>query len=256
LNAKEFIAKIIVYFRKKREIIEVIDELSKDKVITTKAPINLVDIQPYWIPPIWYQSFKVKQYSFLKIKRGWITEDGVVYNADELVKASLVYESFETRFNRDYLFKKIGFYHIKQQKNIVLIWNHWGKDNYYHWMIDSLSNLILIQKEIKEMKVLLPPNPPQFIVESLKSFNIETLKFSNGKVLDVKELIYPIYPLSSGNVDPIILAKLRHHFLHYIQQQEFKNQVVYDKVYVSRSRQKKRLRSFILRIILFGNNFI
>jgi hypothetical protein len=240
LNAKEFIAKIIVYFRKKREVIEVIDELSKDKVITTKVPINLVDIQPYWIPPIWYQSFKVKQYSFLKIKRGWITEDGVVYNADELVKASLVYESFETRFNRDYLFKKIGVYHIKRQKNIVLIWNHWGKDNYYHWMMDSLSNLILIQKEIKGMKVLLPPNPPQFVVESLKSFNIETLKFSNGKVLDVKELIYPIYPLSSGNVDPILLAKLRHHFLHYIEQQEFKNQVVYDKVYVSRSRQKKR----------------
>ena len=239
MNIQRYIAKLALFFYKKSKIVKVLDDLSFEKVIKTKEPINLDDIKK-WNPPIWYQSYKVNQYSFLKIKRSLITEDGVSYNSNELVKESLVYESFEKRFDTEYLLKKIGFHQIKQQKNIVLIWNHWGKDNYYHWIIDSLSNLILIEQQTRGMKVLLPPDPPQFILDSLKCFNIEMINFSNGKVLDVKGLIYPIYPLSSGNTDPVILNKLRCHFLDYLDQQEIPKQVIYNKMYVSRSRQKKR----------------
>jgi hypothetical protein len=228
-----------LFFYKKSKIVKVIDDFSFEKVIKTNEPINLDDIKK-WNPPTWYQSYKVNQYSFLKIKRSFITEDGVIYNSNELVNESLVYESFKKRFDIEYLLSKLQIFKIQRQKDLVLIWNHWGKDNYYHWIIDSLSNLIVIEDKIENFKILLPPNPPQFILESLKSFNIEVVNFATTNILNVREIIYPIYPLSSGNTDPFILNKLRYHFLDYLDQKKIAMNDVYDKIYVSRSRQTKR----------------
>ncbi len=239
MNIKRHIAKLCLLFFKKSEIVKVIDDLSNEKVVKNNDPLNTGDIKK-WNPPTWYQSYTVNQYAYLKIKSSFITEDGVIYNSNELIKESLVYETFEKRFNIEYLLSKLGFYNLKRQKDLVLIWNHWGKDNYYHWIIDSLSNLILIEDKIENFKILLPPNPPQFVIESLKSFNVKNIKFPENKVIIATNLLYPIFPVSSGKMDPILLKRLREHFLNFINHQDFSKIEVSEKIYVSRSRQNKR----------------
>ncbi len=239
MNIQRYIAKLSLFFCKKSKIVKVVDDFSFEKLIKTKGPINLDDIKK-WNPPTWYQSYKVNQYSFLKIKSSFITEDGIIYNSNELVKESLLYESFEKRFDIEYLLSKLGIFKIQRQKGIVLIWNSWGKDNYYHWINDSLSNLIMIEDKIENFEILLPPNPPQFIIESLKSFKVKSVKFSERKIIKATNLIYPIFPASSGKMDVFLLDKLRQQFLSYITNQNFSKIEVFEKIYVSRSRQNKR----------------
>lgn len=241
MSIKRYIAKLILLFFKKTELVIVKDDLSVEKNIKTKQPINLEDIINIWNPPLWYKTYKLKKYSYLKTLNSFITEDGVIYNVNELIKESVVYDNFKNRFGLEYFLEKIGVFNIKLEDEIILIWNHWGKDNYYHWIIDSLSNLIMIEEfKVKCTKILLPPNPPQFVLDSLKSFNIELVNFSNGKVLKTKQLIYPIYPASSGKTDAFLLKKIKEQFLSYISNQNLSKMEVFDKVYVSRSRQKKR----------------
>lgn len=254
----QFISKLFFFFQKKKEFsINQLEE-NKEKVVQPLMPSNFNQNKNNWNPPFWYKSYLIKPYTYLRFKRSFVTSDGIVFNGKELVKESLVYPHFEQRFGKNYLCQKIKSCKLIKKKKLILIWNHWGKTNYYHWMIDSLSNLVMLDsKQFDGYKLLISSEAPLFVFESLKCFDIEIEKIKMNQLINCKDLIYPIYPTSSGKVDDILISKIRFNFFKHSEKLNIKYIPNLKKIYVSRSKQKIRKieNEFLLFDLLQKNGY-
>jgi len=117
----------------------------------------------------------------------------------------------------------------------VWITDNWSF-NYFHWFLDALPRLVIIEEYLENHVLILPEELKQqrFIVESLAFFNIE-IKFSTlAKRLHVSELLLPTHLALSGNFNRTALLKLREKFIPDDTIEPFR------KIYISRSKALKR----------------
>jgi capsular polysaccharide biosynthesis protein len=135
---------------------------------------------------------------------------------------------------KQYLFRKkvIGNNDIKY----ILIFDHWAKNNYYHWMIDSLSRIQLLSGDLNEYVVLLPEDCPKFIQNTLKFYPDVNIKLIKKNTLQfIPNLFIQDFAAGSGRQHPVILKSVRSHILNQfpsIKSEKF--------IYVSRQKQKVR----------------
>lgn len=137
----------------------------------------------------------------------------------------------------------------------LLLYDHWSMNNYFHWIADSLSRLYIIRENIDDYTMLLPDNPPKFILDSLLFFKIKKIKFiEKDEYLFVSSLYIQNYAAGSGHQNPEILKGLR---------TIFSNNSAFDPrkldskklIYVSRSKQKSRLISNETDVINILNKY-
>lgn len=238
----QLIVKLYFFFQKKNGFSVQQFSESREKVVEPLVPINFKTKENDWNPPIWYQKYIIKPYSCLHFKSSFLTSDGIIFNRKgELVKESLVYPHFENRFGKKYLYQKFKSNKIIRKKKLILIWNHWGVTNYYHWIIDSLSNLSMLDSfNLEAYKLLVSADAPLFVFESLKCFDFEIERIQTNQLVKCKDLFYPIYPTSSGKVDSFLISKVRCKLLEHSEKLKFEHIPNLNKIYVSRSKQKVR----------------
>lgn len=237
----QLIAKLYFFFQKKNDFSIVQVGGTKEKVVIPLIPHNFNQNKSDWNPPVWYKKYLINPYSYLRFKCTFVTSDGIVFNGDELVKESLVYPRFEKRFGKNYLYQKFKSGKLTKKKKLILIWNHWGKTNYYHWMIDSLSNLVMLDsKQLEGYKLLISTEAPLFVLESLKCFDFVIERIEIDQIVKCQDLIYPIYPTSSGKVDADLISKIRFNILKHSGRISLEHIPNFKKIFVSRSKQKVR----------------
>lgn len=155
----------------------------------------------------------------------------------------------------------------ESKKNYALVYDDWSAANYYHWMIEALPRLLMVQNKFPDAVLIVPEPAPEYITLTLAIMQytcLYTLHRHPGSVLKVKKLVLPelvYYEEKEENVsaqDKKISkghAEIRPGAMPFNYQQEELIKVVRNKlmvayrdkpvipskrIYISRSRQKYR----------------
>lgn len=146
-----------------------IDNGSKTEVISTPEPVNGFDLPDYNPHPLWRnQPTRPKRFAIAS----WcfLSGEGVLFKGTQLIKELNI--AFEDKLQRQWTpFFQINCFEKKLSIHLnasVLVWDDWGSGNYYHWFCESLVRLNAFLDTGKEAVVLLPANPPNFVLDSLK----------------------------------------------------------------------------------------
>jgi len=113
-----------------------------------------------------------------------------------------------------------------------------GGMNYYHWIMEHLLKLRGVEyfenQTGKEVRLIIPHNPPQYITESLDilGFNDREIIQYDGSPITIKRLIVPSFP----ELIPSNLSWLRNNFSEKIQE----SSESHGWIYISRQGAGKR----------------
>ena len=115
-----------------------------------------------------------------------------------------------------------------------------AKNNYYHWIIDVLPRLIILEKQLKNKKninLLVPAYNKPYHISSLKPFFkncVNYISLNKNKFLSFNEII-----LTSNNnnyifLNKVLLFKLKNKFIKYIKKNKISSSFKPSKIYISR----------------------
>ncbi|MBF9222146.1 glycosyltransferase family 61 protein [Hymenobacter ruricola] len=114
----------------------------------------------------------------------------------------------------------------------------WAAGNYYHWMVDTLPRLLLLQRSQPGCPLLLPAPVPAYVRQTAALFGFERLvPLPPETVAEVPELAMPDYPAPSGFQDAALTLAVRNRVLESFGISAFSGQ---RRVFASRSRQRLR----------------
>lgn len=191
--------------------------------------------------------FEKKKYKIFTLDKGKIymdTSEGKYFyifeniilqklsiDTDNLSKISNIIKYGIIKFCKRYNFKVVS-----------IISGRDAKDNYYHWVIDVLPRLIILQNEIKNKKflnLLVPNYNKNYQKESLncliKNKKINFINFSKYKFMQFKQII-----LSSNNekyeyFNFSLLSNLKNKILAEAKKKFKQSKYKYKKIFISRS---------------------
>jgi hypothetical protein len=91
-----------------------------------------------------------------------------------------------------------------------------GGTSFYHWMLESLPNTLHVVHEVPEAKILVDPESPEYVIDSLReALGEQTLRsrihFSRQPV-KVPRLVMRSFRPGSGFVDPVDVDILRRQY--------------------------------------------
>lgn len=154
-------------------------------VITTDFPANIADLPEFNPQPFWLKH-PSRPIRMAKTQWCFLSEEGVLFHRKSLIEqvnvafADKLFRQWNAHYRKKCFEKRPQL----QVEECALIWDDWGGSNYYHWMCESLPRLSAFLKTNRTAKILLPPNPPAFIQESLRQLfpDIQTKELRAGRL--------------------------------------------------------------------------
>lgn len=230
-------------------------------------PVN-VKMLPTKFAKRFFAKKKIAERHILFFKNVFVNGDAVVFKNLRVYSPSLAWKPYIKWYKsgrflvRQWLFKVIR---IKTAEIVALAYNQFAYENYYHWIIESLPRLLLIQKVYPKAIIIIPGPTPEFIKSTIKILgfqNTVTLSTKDMIILKANKLALPslefeqaeeyVSDLADGkfsnpnerslnslsskyrNQEELIIT-LRNRFLNH-----FKTISSGRKIFVSRSKQKNR----------------
>jgi hypothetical protein len=141
--------------------------------------------EPYWFK---FKNIKIENHKIEKLSNAKIIGNGAIIDSRGFVKLE------STIFQKEYLNQlhvnhKIllnKFIYSKRVDQVISL-SHPGIPNYYHWTIETLTRLLLVNEEdMNTSHVIINKNAPEFVIDSLKIlYNIkkEQLIYSSQKTV-------------------------------------------------------------------------
>lgn len=127
--------------------------------------------------------------------------------------------------------------HTSESEVVGLAHGPWAVNNYYHWMVDTLPRLLLLQRFEPDCRLLLPEPTPDYVQQTAAIFGFHrVLPMPPGTVAGVPQLVMPDYPAQSGFQDAELSLAARDTVLRAFGIKLAGGR----RVYVSRSRQPRR----------------
>jgi hypothetical protein len=225
--------------------IKIFRKIPFNKISGSEPEFKTEHIYPINYNPVDKKLFEhSKKYSTISdeifvLKNASVTNSGIVTNGFKMFIPALPHPIFRISFGFRYILKQKIFYssrRLDDKKKYVLIFDLWSKNNYYHWVIDSLSRLYNIKKKMTDFIVLLPEKSPGFINETLALFDIKNIEYIGEKeFIKVPDLYIQNYTAGSGRQNPLAVNRVREFVLNRV------NTGIGKKfIYVSRANQKTR----------------
>lgn len=167
----------------------------------------------------------------------------VVFRRLRIFLPAVAHPREEGHYNNAYLFqewtgKKIRAPH--DMRPLALVHNQWTNSNYYHWLVDSLPRLLLLQTNHAECRLLMPAPVAAFVRESAAMLGFtELLLLEPGHTLVNADLLVPDHVAAPGYQHPVLLRQVREQLLAKIYP-DGQLPVPHRRVYVSRRSQRVR----------------
>ena len=129
---------------------------------------------------------------------------------------------------------------LDDEETYLLIHHPWFF-NYYHWVCESLVRLLMIRDKTSDMILLLPSNPPKYIIDSLEPFNFKGVFYIPlGKSVLVRLLCMPQICPEMAVYNPFDLRELNKIYTDYVSSAKKITLKIGERLYLSRSKSKKR----------------
>ncbi|WP_181885005.1 glycosyltransferase family 61 protein [Pontibacter diazotrophicus] len=131
------------------------------------------------------------------MKDVWVSGRGVVFKYLRIFAPSLPWLRDMTLYRKGMLFVKQwakDVQEIPDTEIVALVYDNWSAENYYHWMIESLPRLLLVQKKYPDFQLLIPDPAPGYIrstIDLLGFKNVLPLSRRDDKVIKVSNLALP-----------------------------------------------------------------
>jgi len=127
-----------------------------------------------------------------------------------------------------------------------------AKDNYYHWLIDVLPRLIILEKEFnksKDINLLVPDCNISYQKESLNCFfknkKINLVSLYNNKFSQFKKIILCSNNENFEYLNYYLLSKLKKIILHHEKKKKFIFNKTFEKIYISRADALKKNNRYL-----------
>ncbi|WP_197076673.1 glycosyltransferase family 61 protein [Hymenobacter terrenus] len=110
--------------------------------------------------------------------------------------------------------------------------------NYYHWLIDSLPRLLVLQRHYPACPLLVPAPVPAYVKQTALMFGFDRLlPLDRGVVAAVSQLAMPDYVSEPGSQDPALVKEVRETILNSLNLMPSKS---HRRIFVSRNQQPIR----------------
>lgn len=230
------------FFRKPKGFVTSTEILKDRRDINCVAPKNIAST--LWKPIGIWPANKSYPWKITTVDQAYLADDGVLFNVSNVVPESVIFSVFEERFR-----KKLVPFGLLQNPSYVqgaekivdccLVFDHWSKENYFHWVIDSLQRIEVALSNSRKIKIILPENCPTFITESLRAYeDVEVLWLKKGTFIKCCQTSIIGYPNCSGITDKETISLVRNRILNVAINN--KNKFTAQNLYISRNRQSIR----------------
>ncbi len=123
--------------------------IEKSQKTKLTQPSNYLSIIDEWKPNETWRNPKTNNISISKFENVFVSVDGIIFKGLKSYSESYVYSEFHKKFDNFYLlniYKNCTQKKLKNPDNFLLIFDHWSKVNYFHWMCDALPRLMVLKK--------------------------------------------------------------------------------------------------------------
>jgi hypothetical protein len=189
-----------------------------------------------------WKSYKTFPHDLYLMNNVTITHEGIVLKKHSVFIKALPHPIFRFKFGPLYNIYIRLFYKehmLDKRRNYLLLFDHWSSVNYFHWVVDSLCRAYMATNNIGfEFTILLPENPPAYVLDSLEKFNIlDIIYIPRNSFVKTNQLYSINYAAWSGQQHPVILNKTKEYIVSKTKPEQL---LQYKRIYASRSRQKTR----------------
>jgi hypothetical protein len=175
-----------------------------------------------------------------RLRHVYVSWHGVVFRNLKLFRPSIVHPRLVPEFVGAFLLRQWRRHsrQVMPAEPVALVHDQWSFNNYYHWMVDTLPRLLVLQRHFPGCQLLVPEPTPAYVRQTAAMFGFERLlPVSRGEVLQVPQLLLPELAAFPGYQDPELTRATREVVLKALGGSA---QPGGRRIYVSRARQKLR----------------
>ncbi|RZK38833.1 MAG: glycosyltransferase family 61 protein [Hymenobacter sp.] len=202
-------------------------------------PVNIADIstplQDIFNANVTFELSEVCIYELSKV---YIRYDGIIYKNFSVFAPSLPAYWFKASFEHAPLIKQYYKAEKINSSGPIIVFHDMWSDNYYHWFIDALPRLLILDDSKKKYKIGLP-----YYVKDYVKLTIDALGFTSQYVFQIDQTVFADKVIMPGRTaygidqNPELLKTLRKRMVDYFKCGDIKP---FRYLYVSRSKAKTR----------------
>lgn len=234
------------------------DELTEKLVMrdavppfTATLPVNMATI-PTSHADIFKTPVSFPRKYIYTLRNVYVSYLGVVFRDGRIFRPSLVrpdnpahvYNSLEGMAKSAFLARQwitqVRHFPADTQQPVVLAYESWSAQNYYHWICDFLPRLLLLRQYYPTCNLLLPDMLPAFAQDTLTYLGFHDLLFIGKQdVFKFDKLVFPEAVASGGLHDPQLIQQVRYELLQSVKLPAA-HLSKSKRLYVSRARANRR----------------
>ena len=192
------------------------------------------------------KKFRKKKYKIFQIKDGKIyldsSEEKYFYIKKNSIFKKLSIDTKKLDKNTNIL--KFGITKLLKKKNlnvVSIISGRDAKNNYYHWLIDVLPRLLILEEKIQKnniKNILVPNYQKKYQLDSLKCFfkknNMNFINLSQNKYLKFKSIIFSSNDIGFDFYNLHLLKKLKKRVFDYMRENRISSKHNFSRIYINR----------------------
>lgn len=159
-------------------------------------PVNY-DMLPEAFAKQFVKTKRIPSRRIFVLENVWVSGRAVVFKNLRIFTPSLPWLRDIPLYRKGKLLMKQwvkNMQHIPASVTVALAYDNWSAENYYHWMVESLPRLLLVQKKYLNAVLLIPDPAPEYIrttVALLGFDKVLPLSRKDDTVLKVGHLVLP-----------------------------------------------------------------
>lgn len=174
-----------------------------------------------------------------------LSADGFLFKGLRILPESFAYPAnfgrwkFRSRikfFTKNYVFRRVR----DVGHDVLWVTDDWSTA-YYHWLMDVMSRLVVMQDRLAPLTLLLPYTCAnlEFVSSSLRCFNLKSVEFVGPReVLRCRKVVMPSHVAPTGNYNDDIIRRVRDLMVQALGSADYTGKG--ERVYISRARASKR----------------
>ena len=170
--------------------------LASDDIYIYHNPLNFDDLPSAvqaiftkWVPGRIRLEEK-RMYIFENIYISW---HGVIFKNFNLFVPSLMSPEFSNWFKGRFLLRQwLGKRQALPKKKVIgLVFDQWSAVNYYHWIVEVIPRLIVMERSNEKITLMLPRKLPNYVLETVKIFGFfDYIAIEDNVVYSAKKLLW------------------------------------------------------------------